>query len=485
MVTTLGFHKSLPSSHAFFKFTPYPEASGKTSKQPKKRKYDDVITLSHCNRDSASFAPLPLPSSEPHAAFKCSKRIPQKKTDFQDIPPKLLQWIVSFLPRKERVITRRINKAFSQIRQDPCDQDLLDRITALRQKKPKGWQEKAVKLIRQNRQEQADFELTRLQFFKSFPDTRAQKLTQAFLEIDEIEELEAREYPHVFGASILMAQAFEIKGIYEKTHDVFIHAQMTEWMIFPTLVKELIKKFDPQKDVHNFKFLRLPLIFNSDAEPPSKGVRAFITSQVKMSDSDAQVAERLLSVDAYYYNTRQAESSIDFLLGNYNIKSSDLRIRAPALEAIKCFCPKISPKKEEEFQQQLSEIIEELSQLKHCGNLFVFCLPLKISSQIQYRAHPFGVPCDCHPQNKARSILTLLNREMFGRAVSCADGVVPQYRLYTPLLTPENGVRSYMLTPMPDADRVALKSKIKKIVNEVYDLHQLQQRRRSARKRSL
>lgn len=397
-------------------------------------------------------------------------RVIVKKLKIKDLPQPVLEKIISFLPHKEGIRTRLVNKAFSLVRRTPQDSEVLARLQKLKEEKPEGWQQKAVKLLRQNRHEDISSELARLKLM-GFSDERDRMLKKA---LDDLH----RHIDNNLKVKVLLGQAFEIKDLYAKTHDVFIHAQAIRWVVLPHLIKELIKKFDPQKVLGDFKFLRLPQSYAQSSGKVVRSVEDFIKSLPRVDDSDPKIATLLLSVDAYYYNSRCQESALDFLISNENITNEYEKIADLAKEVIQCFCPKIKAKDQDRVLKKLKEASEvhEQSLWGSCGNLFVFCIPKKNSTKIQYRAHAFGYPCFCHSTFVTpRVILNRLQQEYFGKDVECIRGVVPQYRLYTPLLTPEMGVRSYLLTLATKKERTILKKSIKAVVNEVYAIHQSQQ----------
>lgn len=346
----------------------------------------------------------------------------------------------------------------------------------LREEKPEGWQQKAVKLIRQNRNEEdLDAEFERLKLM-GFSEKHASLLEQAVQESNYKGDDEANLKAKASLAKVLIAQAFAIKEVYAETHDVFIHAQKTSWTVIPHLIKELIKKFDPQKDVHNFKFLRLPESYVRNAEKSPEAVWDFVETQEEIHDHDPKTKELLLSADAYFCSSEFYESALDLLVRNVSIEDSHELIDNLAKKIIGCFCPKITAKDEERLLKELrvaSELYEK-TLADSCGNLFVICIPKEKSGQMQYRSHPFGVPCECFSEDRDREILDRLNREEHGKDIVCPDISVdvPQYRLYTPLLTPEVGVRSYLLTLAPKKVRTLLKTAIKKVVNEVHAIQQ-------------
>jgi hypothetical protein len=370
---------------------------------------------------------------------------------------------------------------------------LKTKIQQLRQGNVPGWQEQAMRLIRHSYSDNFEQELQRLRALNVLTKAREKKLDQSlnninpllfhFIDLCPSWMIPAEIKAQKLQAKILFGRAFEIKDLYKNTHHVFIHAQATKWVTLTYLLKELVRKFHPEIDIRNFKFLRSPGDpFPADflnqlwshvsslfgLNKPYKDVQSYLSSKwLPVNDSLDKTRKELMSVDAFYYNHFPYESSMFFLVKDSNIVDNLKVIEKFSKECIQYFASSISNAKLNLLSQRVVSAFSPKSD--PCGNLFVLCLPKEDSHKIQYRAHPFGPPCKCHPRKNDNQILENLQNEVFDITTECKSKVkVPQYRVYTPLLKPGQGKRIYLLTPFEKPRRKAIKAKIKKIVEEVY-----------------
>lgn len=374
---------------------------------------------------------------------------------------------------------------------------LKNQIQELRKKNGDGWREKALKFIKRSRFDDPELELSRLRKTGALTPEREAQLKDSINRIAGNAKVGEQSL-------ILMAQAMEIKDIYKETHDVFIHAQMTNMVVLIYLIKELVKKFRPEVKAHQFKFLRNPketlpkkpaagsgpapdsaaaktnalwdLLIGSlnvhhnkkekekEKEKNKSSVQAYVRSEERwgINDDNMDVRDKLLSVDGYFYNFGAMESTQYFLVNNTNILLN--KVQDFCREVIKDFCPKLSS---EDLAKYSLEAANAFNKIGTSGNLFAIAIPKDKSDKMQYRAHPFGPVCRCHRSN--RRVLDRLQNEIFGRSERCNEGhfVVPQFRIYTPLLTPESGSKIYLLTPLAQEERKAVKGKIKQIVKQL------------------
>jgi len=371
------------------------------------------------------------------------------------------------------------------------------------------WQEEALKLIRKNRFDTPELELERLRnvhvltpakedlldhaiekVFKNHPidykdtvqyirellldPTFKSQLIQVFksyfnfktdLEVEEgLEEWlkilwTAQNPDNSFKHSLvkmLMAQALEIQDIYKTTHHVFLHAQQSSWLLFPHLIKELVRINYPTQNIHQFKFLRLPSLERPwDITQYSKNT--------DVNDHEKETNLDLISADGYFFNNGSYESALDFLAFNQNISDPSKKV---IKNAIQSFYPEIPVEKSSFYAKRIIEQIDD--DPSEIGNLFVLCIPKEKSLEIQYRAHPFGKPCQCHEDSSSIEILEQLQEGVLDQATECLVYDCPQYRLFTPELTIENGVKSYLLTS-EKAFCKTLKERIRTIVQEIHN----------------
>lgn len=257
---------------------------------------------------------------------------------------------------------------------------------------------------------------------------------------------------------IMIGRALEVQKIYQETHHVFIHAQASRGIIFPSLVKEFMKSQHRDQDFDGFEFLRLP---NSSTTP---SITAY-SNAFNVFDHEEKTRDDLISADAYFYHNESYESSLHFLSLNKNI----MGIASPLIaKAIRYFHPNLSEKSRGIFARRIvSETDEDPS---HIGNLFVFCIPKEKSGEIQYRAHPFGKACHCHKENDSTEILEKLQAGILDEETMCNDlwnwNACPQFRLFTPALTQENGVNVHLL-PSNQSYQEKVEQKVHDIVLEL------------------
>lgn len=385
---------------------------------------------------------------------------------------------------------------------------LKDQIEELRKSKAAGWQEKAIDLIRKSRFDNPNTELVRLTDVGTLTPVRNKQLDLSLSMVNSLATADVRQQ-----SKMLMAQAMEIKDLYKETHDVFIHAQKTNMVVLIYLIKELVKKFHPTVKARNFQFLRNPkerlpkapapvaapaaaaaaapapvvadsmwtkifkiagqILHCKYGKPAKKAadkpsVQEYVNSMWWVNDDNMDVRDKLLSVDGYFYNYATAESSLYFLVCNQNILGD--KIQDFCKGVIKDFCPKLS---ESALKKYSAEAANAFHTMYTSGNLFAIALPKDKSEKMQYRAHPFGPPCKCHNAKESRHILDSLQNENLGSPEKCKSillPVVPQFRIYTPLLTPESGSKIFLLTPLAKAERKAVKGKIRQIVNNLHAL---------------
>lgn len=355
-----------------------------------------------------------------------------------------------------------------------ADIKLKNQLAWLKTQHPEGWEKAALKLIKHGRHIDPSQELSRLRRLNVLTSTRESKLDNALNNVILTKPNYDKQR-----TKMLMAQALEIKDIYKKTHHVFLHAQATKWVIFSHIVKECMRRFEPEVDLEQYKFLRTPtdttdlgflksiFSFLFGKSKPHETVQKFLDSKyTPVNDSNTEDRDNLLSVDGYFYNYHKWESSLFFLINNDNIFNNANVIEDFAKKVFKHFCPKLKDKAR--IDSYAKEISQAAFKKAACGNLFVICLPKEKSHEIQYRAHPYGPPCTCHPKWKAATILNALQDENFNYTNKCKSiPAVPQYRLYTPKLSPGDGKAVYLLTPFTKAQRREIKAPVKRVANEL------------------
>lgn len=382
--------------------------------------------------------------------------------------------------------TYRVNAAFQE------GQGLLQSINALRRTHLPGWQEKAVKLIRATKKDNLDEEFERLRGAEAVTRLEAPKIESAVNSVILNNYANASKIRKQ--AKALLGQAHEIKKIYEKTHHVLLHSQSLKWSVVPILIKKLLKLSKPDLNVHNFKFLRTEgsvisdsywdlispwkimqavsnfLGFTSQSEPP-KTAREYITQTRSINDSDMKTRETLLSVDAYFYNAQKYESSLFFLMNNNNILGHD---GTTALKnVVKSILGHFKKEASEETLSRLAErvikCVDFTDNMVTTGNLYVIAVPKEKSTDVQYRAHPFGPACTCHRRGNHTEILEKLQNGILDRSTQCIyqNVPIPQYRLFTPTLKPENGSKIFRMRALTSPQSQSIKTAIANVAQDL------------------
>ncbi len=355
--------------------------------------------------------------------------------------------------------------------------ELSQNISVLRRAAQPGWQQKVMTLIRKSRYDTPQAELKRLKATKVLTEDVSTQLDASINTVHST--LNKKSFDQI---KMLMGQALEVKSIYGDTHHVFLHAQASNWLGLTYLVKELHRMFEPNTPIGHFKFLRPPLklcppgILSSLwkscrnallEEEKITNVQEYIHSKWFVNDSDRETRENLLSVDGYFFNAQTYESSLFFLINNCNILGKPDTIKDFYGQIIKHYCPNLSEQELGQFSNRIFYVVQSTEAA--CGNLFTICVPKEKSQEIQYRAHPFGAVCACHPKENSSILLENLQKGLFDKRAEC-DIIyppIPQYRIYTPLLQPDV-TPTYLLTPHEKTHRKAIKAKIKEIVAALY-----------------
>ncbi len=335
------------------------------------------------------------------------------------------------------------------------------------------WQNKALDLIEKHRKENPQEELSRLRGCGVLQPEIEGKLDSSIRNV--------LPYWHFNEVKKLMSEALELKQLYQETHHVFIHAQSSPWLPISDLIRQLWMKKNPQDNLDHFHPLRIPnsvappgviestyRVINSINPLGNTGINLYRNRSLQfltLSDSDLRVREELLSVDGYFFNDSPYESSLFFLINNSNILDKS-KIRNIAEAAIQHFAPSISPTKLHSLAQQVSQVNYD----SPCGHLFVICIPKEKSKELQYRAHPFGLACSCHPPEKDNEILESFQKNQLPKNARCASLIpkptVPQYRLYLPKIRPQDE-KIFLLTATPKKEHHQIEKKIHEIIRQI------------------
>ncbi|HEV8051702.1 MAG TPA: hypothetical protein VGP47_04340, partial [Parachlamydiaceae bacterium] len=356
-------------------------------------------------------------------------------------------------------------------------QRISNEIAALKKAGLPGWQQESMTLIRKSRYDSPTEEIIRLQQRGVLTRDVTAKLEAAINKVDSNISFAKKNQ-----VKALMGQALEIKSVVGDTHHVFIHAQASNWMGLNYLVKELHKTFNPGVSTKHFKFLRSPCKLAKPGTASSlwktfrntllgeekiTNVREYIGSKWYVSDNDHETREHLLSVDGYFFNSHRYESSLFFLINDSNILGKPDTIKYFYKQIISHYSPDMSESKQSILANKVFNAAKTYGNL--CGNLFAICVPKEVSEEVQYRAHPFGVTCTCHPTEKNQAILSKLQKNSLDGDSTCrsiSSPTIPQFRIYTPMLKPDV-TPVYLLTPTAKAAKKAMKVTIQSVAREI------------------
>lgn len=248
----------------------------------------------------------------------------------------------------------------------------------------------------------------------------------------------------------LLAQALKVRELYSETHYTFIHAQCLSYWVINQFVKELIKISNPHQDLSCFHFFRSKI--------DTKKVNAKEIIHERIWDSDSYFRKKLLSVDAYFFNTNIGESANDYLSNNESDWHGETEIIDDILGSYLGIFPK-------EILYKLLELSQEYQKLATIGNLYAICVPKEKINEMAFRAHPYGIPCKC--EKKPIKILNDLQNDNV-KYTKC-KAIAPQYRIVTDQLNPKDN-RIFLLSPVAKDIKDSYKLELSKIAQEVYDL---------------
>lgn len=382
-----------------------------------------------------------------------------------------LSYAMPFVRTVEASIQKRKEEAKQKVA------DLKQSFEAIKGKP--NYEDEAIQLIRRNYQDDCALEIERLKMLGVLNAENEQVIDKTIASIPLYTYiLVDKRKIHL---KVLLAQALEIKTLFSKTYHIFTHGQSTSWLIVSLFVKKMLQKRiftdldNPQNaalalSLKHFKYLRN--FSEQTSLEPTPGLPQHVLEFLNQFptfaphfDHDPSVRNHLISVDAHMYNVRLAESALYFLASNVNVYqySNHNIVKSTIAKIISSFKSTLSPEVIEKYAKELVEAVPKTPM--PCGNLFVICVPKELSESIQYRSHPFGIPCNCDTSVEKANILEDLQQNKMPKSFCTQQ---PQYRLYTPLLRPEYGVRIFRLIPMPRDQKNALKVQVSAIVDRLH-----------------
>lgn len=266
----------------------------------------------------------------------------------------------------------------------------------------------------------------------------------------------------------VMGRVLEIKNLYRHTHYVFTHGQASEISVINQIMKECVKTFMPRLH-HPYKVpFRLPLTVTY-----SENANAFI-DQYKANDNssffdDGAHSDKMLSVDAQFWNAESTESALDFFSTATNIIGSDLSSGALSNILHGMFMQFIPNHAVcSMLVKKAAKIAKDKRVETQVGVLYAICIPKAIvkddKKNFAYPCHPFGKKCECFP---GKDRIELLEAMQKNQHVFCRGGHFTQYRILTSRLTEEKDVRTFAVDALPKSKRKIYRDQIKELVNEV------------------
>jgi hypothetical protein len=239
----------------------------------------------------------------------------------------------------------------------------------------------------------------------------------------------------------ILAQAEEIKSVFNRSHYVFFHGQSLPFYPLIILYKQQAKRTKPELVTRNFQYLRSPSLQDENCS-----LSPYTTNR-HINDLNELERRDLLSCSADLFDDDDCDSALSFTLQNTNIlnNSSD-----KVLNKLLGTCESVRRK-------IMDKIPDKIDGCPPPGNLIVICIPKEKLDDLAYKAHPFGRACDCaefgrNPQMYLEGWQN--NRHEGGCAKSS------QYRVLLPKLTRESGGRIFICSPLRKETRVAIKKAV-------------------------
>lgn len=274
---------------------------------------------------------------------------------------------------------------------------------------------------------------------------------------------------------VLWGRALEIKRLYQKTHYVFIHGQAAQFLVWPYFYKEMHRSSD--RPFHSFKPLReesccVPA--RSCTEAPQ--AKSAVFKRLQKGEHDHFQRNVLLSVDAYFSNQQIGESCAIFTVNNRSIIMKDEAGTNALHDSRKRYLRRyVSDEQVADGYCTRLAVQEALAQRESsCGNIVVIAVKKALlqndNTNFAYLSHPFGQPCHCDSRKLRTS--DRLDELQNGTLRRCdrswvGDNIIPQVRLHTDFLTPEN-CDIFLLTSVPKAVKKAIKVELRTIAAELH-----------------
>lgn len=268
---------------------------------------------------------------------------------------------------------------------------------------------------------------------------------------------------------VIVARALQRKEVYKDTHYVFTHGQSLTNSIANTLIKELFRKFTPEKYFPNMPTFRIP-----EMVPESENVNAFFKKHDPDYLTDNDINAELLSVDGYFGNIDGGESARNYFIRNINVNHRSVdHISLLFSRIIRHYVVDFSMSHAIAFNEllkKISTIATNKHQESRVGALYMICIPKeRISNPKEnyvYRCHDYGRLCRCKSEDEF--IKTLNAHQSDQRTVQCA-----QYRIITSAFSKDRTARVFQFTALTKEKRKEYRTQIRNIVLELHVYTQL------------
>ncbi len=269
----------------------------------------------------------------------------------------------------------------------------------------------------------------------------------------------------------IIGRVLELKRLYKDTHYVFTHGQASNISMINLINQECIKVFTPHF-YHPLKSpFRLPhtITYSKNANDFIDTYRA---SGMTFMD-DGYHSDKMISVDAQFWNQSTCESALYFFRGNSNISFTNVSgLKKIFKENFLNYLP--HEKFAEQFADKAVKIAQKRSSTTKIGVLYAICIPKEIiqndKTNFAYHCHAFGRTCCCF---FFKNRVTLLNEMQADKMTKCFGGSITQYRILTSRLTEEKGVRSFAVDALPKAKKMEFETEIRALVKELFIFSQL------------
>lgn len=242
----------------------------------------------------------------------------------------------------------------------------------------------------------------------------------------------------------ILTKALKIKQYYNQHGYIcFLHGQEPSRLILQSLLKEVAKIRNPESHFKNpFVYFRSEQFYEQTKELKYYQI-AHDLKKVIYHDNDQR--ELVISADAYFLSKAFNESANSFCGQTRSASSFKNRGQQdlyPLIAGINMAAKLV-------IQKEIDDLMAIVSQNMPCGNLCVICVPKDKVMNYSYPARSGGKFCNCSSEQEILQQLIDANNDI---EPQCKYEGTTQWRLAAAALRPENGVRSFTLSPHGDLE---------------------------------